>query len=213
MSRQEFMERLNRLLSDIPVNERQEALDYYENYFEDAGPENESKIIEELESPEKVAASIKKDLFGENYGTYGWGSETKQQDKVKEQNAKAQRNIIIALIVILTFPIWIGLAGGIFGAAIGVLAAILGVGAALIACVAVFLIVGCALIGMGIAKIVLGAAALGLVVTGIGILMFTLGLLGVIALVWILGKLIPWMITSGTQLCRKVFAGKKGVIK
>ena len=26
MSRQEFMERLNRLLSDIPVNERQEAL-------------------------------------------------------------------------------------------------------------------------------------------------------------------------------------------
>ena len=29
MSRQEFMERLNRLLSDIPVNERQEALNYY----------------------------------------------------------------------------------------------------------------------------------------------------------------------------------------
>lgn len=212
MSRQEFMERLNRLLSDIPVNERQEALDYYENYFEDAGPENEAKIIEELESPEKVAASIKKDLFGENYGTYGWGSE-KKQDKVKEQNAKAQRNIIIALIVVLTFPIWVGLAGGLFGAAVGILAAVLGVGAALIACVAVFLVVGCALIGMGIAKIVLGAAALGLVVTGIGILMFTFGLLGVIALVWILGKLIPWLITAGVELCRKVFAGKKGVIK
>lgn len=71
MSRQEFMERLNRLLSDIPVNERQEALNYYENYFEDAGPENEAKIIEELESPEKVAASIKKRFIWRKL----WGSQ------------------------------------------------------------------------------------------------------------------------------------------
>ncbi len=207
MSRQEFMERLNRLLSDIPVNERQEALNYYENYFEDAGPENEAKIIEELESPEKVAASIKKDLFGENYGA------ARQEDKVKDQNAKTQRNILIALVVIITFPIWVGLAGGLFGAAVGLLAAILGIGAALIACVAVFLVVGCALIGMGIAKIVVGFAALGLVVTGIGMLMFTIGLLGVIARVWILGKVIPWMITAGIDLCRRLFTGKKGVVK
>ncbi|MDE6904032.1 MAG: DUF1700 domain-containing protein [Lachnospiraceae bacterium] len=207
MSRQEFMERLNRLLSDIPVNERQEALNYYENYFEDAGPENESKIIEELESPEKVAASIKKDLFGENYGA------ARQDDKVKDQNTKTQRNILIALVVIITFPIWVGLAGGLFGAVVGLLAAILGVGAALIACVAVFLIVGCALVGMGIAKIVVGFAALGLVVMGIGMLMFTIGLLGVIALVWILGKVIPWLITSGIDLCRRLFAGKKGEVK
>ena len=207
MSRQEFMERLNRLLSDIPVNERQEALNYYENYFEDAGPENEAKIIEELESPEKVAASIKKDLFGENYGTPG------QENKVKDQNTKTQRNILIALVVILTFPVWVGLAGGLFGAVVGLLAAILGIGAALIACVAVFLVLGCALIGMGIAKIVVGFAALGLVVTGIGMLMFTIGLLGVIALVWILGKLLPWMISAGVDLCRRIFAGRKGVAK
>ena len=211
MSRQEFMERLNRLLSDIPVNERQEALHYYENYFDDAGPENEAKIIKELESPEKVAASIKKDLFGENYGSYGAGQNS--QDKIKEQNAKTQRNILIAIIVILTFPVWVGVAGGLFGIVVGFLAALLGIGAALIACVAVFLIMGCVLIGVGIVKIVVGAAALGLVVTGIGMLLLTLGILGVLALVWILGKAIPWVIRSLVNLCRRVFSGNKGVAK
>ncbi|MCM1258783.1 MAG: DUF1700 domain-containing protein [Roseburia sp.] len=213
MSRQEFMERLNRLLSDIPVNERQEALHYYENYFDDAGPENEAKIIEELESPEKVAASIKKDLFGEDYGSYGYTGGQSSQNKIKEQNTKTQRNILIAIIVVLTFPVWVGLAGGLFGVVVGLIAAVLGVGAGLIACVAAFLIVGCVLIGAGIAKIVVGAAALGLVVTGVGMLMLTLGILGVLALVWILGKGIPWVVKSCVNLCRKVFSGNKGVVK
>lgn len=213
MSRQEFMERLNRLLSDIPVNERQEALNYYENYFDDAGPENEAKIIEELESPEKVAASIKKDLFGENYGAYGYAGGQNSQNKTKEQNAKTQRNILIAIIVVLTFPLWVGLAGGLFGVVAGLAATVLGIGAALIACVAVFLIMGCILVGVGVAKIVVGAVALGLVTTGIGMLMLTLGILGLIALVWILGKGLPWLVTACVNLCRKVFSGNRGVAK
>ena len=41
MNRKQFMEQLERLLSDISEAERQEALEYYEGYFDDAGPENE----------------------------------------------------------------------------------------------------------------------------------------------------------------------------
>lgn len=62
MNRKEFMEQLEKLLMDIPQEERQEALTYYNGYFEDAGEENEAGIIQELESPEKVARIIKADM-------------------------------------------------------------------------------------------------------------------------------------------------------
>lgn len=62
MDRAQFMEQLKRLLSDIPEYERDEALDYYESYFDDAGPEREASVIRELGSPGKVAAIIKADL-------------------------------------------------------------------------------------------------------------------------------------------------------
>ncbi len=62
MSRKEFMDQLEQLLSDIPREERNEALTYYNGYFEDAGEENEASIIQELESPEKVARIIKADM-------------------------------------------------------------------------------------------------------------------------------------------------------
>lgn len=62
MSRKEYMEQLDMLLRDIPHTERQEALKYYEDYFEDAGEEHESDVIEELGSPEELAKKLREDL-------------------------------------------------------------------------------------------------------------------------------------------------------
>ena len=64
MSRIEFIAELERLLQDVSAEERQEAVQYYRDYFEDAGIANEQHIIEELESPKKVAATIKAGLKG-----------------------------------------------------------------------------------------------------------------------------------------------------
>ena len=58
MNRAEFMAELTRLLQNIPENERVEALKYYDEYFNDAGEENEQQVIAELESPQKVADKI-----------------------------------------------------------------------------------------------------------------------------------------------------------
>lgn len=84
MNRIEFMTELAALLQDVPVIERQEAMKYYNDYFDDAGAENEHRVIEELESPSKVAATIKADLGNQtaqgredNYGEY---SETGYRD-------------------------------------------------------------------------------------------------------------------------------------
>ena len=62
MNRKEFMERLAKLLWNISESEREEALQYYNDYFDDAGIENESRVLEELGSPEQVAQKIKAGL-------------------------------------------------------------------------------------------------------------------------------------------------------
>ena len=53
MNRVEYMTRLASMLQDIPVEERQEAMKYYNDYFDEAGEENEEKVAAELDSPEK----------------------------------------------------------------------------------------------------------------------------------------------------------------
>ncbi len=62
MNKDNFLMRLEQLLYEIPREEREEAMDYYRSYFEDAGPENEAAVIEELESPQSIADSIKEAL-------------------------------------------------------------------------------------------------------------------------------------------------------
>ena len=62
MNKEEFLRQLEMLLTEVSVEERADAMAYYRSYFEDAGEGNEASIIEELESPQKVAESIKRDL-------------------------------------------------------------------------------------------------------------------------------------------------------
>ena len=63
MTKLEFLKELESLLPDIPLEEREEALRYYNGYFEDAGEEQEEEIIKEIGSPSKVAAIIKRILI------------------------------------------------------------------------------------------------------------------------------------------------------
>jgi uncharacterized membrane protein len=65
MNRQEFLNELENLLQNIPSADRQEAIQYYQDYFEDAGVENEEQVIRELGSPQRVAAIIQEDLKNE----------------------------------------------------------------------------------------------------------------------------------------------------
>lgn len=84
MSRIEFMRELESLLSDIPIDERNEALQYYNGYFEDAGAEHEEEILKELVSPARVAGIIKADLNlnSEGHENRGYFTEKGFQDTV-----------------------------------------------------------------------------------------------------------------------------------
>ena len=67
MNKKTYMAQLKRLLGGIPEAEREEALQYYEDYFEDAGIENEEEVISQLGSPEKLAENIIRDVSGNGY--------------------------------------------------------------------------------------------------------------------------------------------------
>ena len=71
MNREEFMRRLTELLGDVPPQEREEAIQYYNDYFDDAGAENESGVIASLGTPEELAGAIKAGLSdGGNGGEF-----------------------------------------------------------------------------------------------------------------------------------------------
>ncbi|MCM1267055.1 MAG: hypothetical protein NC302_04045 [Bacteroidales bacterium] len=71
MDRAEFMRRLSELLQDVPPAEREEALQYYNDYLDDAGEGNEVSVIASLGTPEELAKSIKAGLSdGGNAGEF-----------------------------------------------------------------------------------------------------------------------------------------------
>lgn len=96
MNKTEFLEQLERLLYDIPEQEREEALDFYRSYFEDAGEDQESNVIQELGNPGKVAAIIKADLE-ENREEHGEYTESGYQDeRFREEHVpEKQRAVLI----------------------------------------------------------------------------------------------------------------------
>ena len=82
MNKNLFLEELRRLLSDLPPEEREQAITYYEDYFEDAGTENEQAILEELGSPQELARQIK--ATTQDDIEYGQGSSFHKSDAYPE---------------------------------------------------------------------------------------------------------------------------------
>lgn len=58
MTRAEYLAELDSHLITLPREERDMAIEFYNEYFEDAGPENEQAVIEELGKPYNLARSI-----------------------------------------------------------------------------------------------------------------------------------------------------------
>lgn len=68
MSQFEFMSRLRRCLAGLPEEEIDRAVEYYEDYFADAGMGDE-EVIAKLGSPEKIAENIRKEILGKQENT------------------------------------------------------------------------------------------------------------------------------------------------
>lgn len=239
MNKKEFLEQLERLLWDIPEQERKEALEYYEDYFEDAGTEEEAGVIRKLGSPGKVAAMIKADLEEnrEDYGEYteaGYkderfddrnmperrqASEGFHENKAgnkRNETRKDKRGLswpLIIVLLILTAPIWGGVGIGLLGAVLGVLGACIGVVAAL-------LFGGLGMLIGGIITFIyamvclLHSPAAALVATGAALIMIAAGLLFIVGFFWLAFKLFPkcfrWFVDLAQRVLHRGNAGGEG---
>lgn len=97
MTRQEYMQQLAALLAAMPEAERRDALDYYEEYFDAAGPEKEAHTIQELGSPQNVAEKIWEGT-GAQFGT------PMPDNSMPEQGSRRRKSpvwIVLAILAIL----------------------------------------------------------------------------------------------------------------
>lgn len=229
MNRIEFMDRLSELLSDVNEAEREEALKYYRDYFEDAGSWNEQSVISELVSPEKVAETIKESLVSED--TYEYNEEstvempveviivedssqeaessTAKTEKTSSKQGKKSKRfstgavIAIAIACVLLSPVIFSAAGSILSFIFTVLVVWLVI-SILIAVLPFALTAG------GVAAIVAGIikyitdAAIGALLVGSGLIGIGVSLIGYVILWLYFFKLMP-------MLFKWIFRiGKKG---
>ena len=93
MTREEYLNELKSCILALPVEEQNEALDYYYNYFEDAN--DDEKVIAELGSPAKLAEEIE-----EKFTCVPATKETKTQsendDKYKELKVNVKAELLKA---------------------------------------------------------------------------------------------------------------------
>ena len=88
MTRTEYLNQLEAYLMKLPQSDRIEAMDYFKELFDDAGPEGEEELIASLGSPKEAAHDVLTTLLDK---------------KINEENSsKNDRHILrIALLAFL----------------------------------------------------------------------------------------------------------------
>lgn len=215
MNRIEFMKKLEELLTDISQREREEAIQYYNDYLNDAGVENEQEVLESLGTPEELAEVIKSGLgdngtsgeFTENgYKTYDYQYQPKNEVVKKEDNKKMSGGMIalIVILCIMASPIFIAVASGILGAGLGILGGALGLFIGIAATGIALFLVAVILIGIGIGEL-FSVPLAGICLIGAGILVGGLSLFFIWVMVWICGVAIPWIVRGIISIFKKIF--------
>lgn len=207
MDRKQFMEKLSDLLRDLPEKDRQEALEYYNGYFDDAGPDQEWKLIQELGSPEKVAESIKAGFAGD-------GDPPAVKDPPRKAAGKKRGNtvravVILAVIVLVfAYPLLKGGLGMVLGGALLVVLFPL-------VLVLTLVLAGLNLAGRGISTLFRGIGAClanpfgGIVQVGMGCFYTAVGVLLFILALFVAVKVLPRWFGSLVGFFRRIFKGKE----
>ena len=230
MNRIGFMTQLAALLQDVPVEERREAMQYYNDYFDDAGAENEQQVIEELESPKKVAENIQADLKGTSSDNGGFTEngytdarfddrkmpekryEYQGQPEQKEppRTSNAMKIILMIAIVLVGGPVLIPLALGLVALVAGCLIALVAVFASVVVMAVSAVIAGVVLVVNGIILLI-PDFAVGIGLLGFGLILTALGVVGTVAGVRLCVIVLPAIFRAIVSICRKPFHRKEEV--
>lgn len=215
MNRVDFMKQLESLLQNISPAEREEALQYYNDYFDDAGAENEQSVIEALGNPAKVAENIKRDLYGGGYGDNAYQRtpvgeravvQYQQTAELPKQESRMSTGMIVLIVIlcVLASPVILGVGSGVLGTLAGLIAAwfslILAFGVAAV----VLIFVMFALLVVGV-MCLFQSPLVGVAVMGGGMICGGLGILFLMLTIAMAGIATPAICRGIVGLCRKIF--------
>ena len=269
MTRDEFMKELAYLLQDIQDEDKDDAVQYYTDYFEEAGPDKEAEVIQELGSPERIAAIIRADIAGhlESGGEFteqgyqderfrdpgyamakrldlpeeqenaaqGRGSRgrgyNREQNFDREQSFDRERGfnqeqsfnhgpgetytegnngtsnpppprtskviklILWAVLIVVAFPVFLGVGGGLLGLAAGVLGILTAVLVTLGATTFAVLLGGIVMLPYGVFHM-FSHPLDGLMASGTGLILLGAGALCLALSVLFYGRFVPFVIRS-----------------
>lgn len=200
MDKQTFLRRLEEGLRQLPPEEREDILAYHREYFQDAGPEQEAKVIQELGDPDLLARRLLSE-YGEQPPA---SPPPPSQPQAEAPKKKGASGVLVAILAVLAAPIALPLAAALGAVAIALAVAALSVALALMAVIVGVLVTGFALVALGFSTLLLYPPA-ALVVLGAGLVCCGLGLFGVMPVV----RLIQAMFRGLASLFRKALSRRK----
>ena len=175
MNRNEYMAALRRALAGLPEEERASALRYYEEYFDDAGPENERKAIDGLGAPEQVAAQILAD-YRELTAVPLQGRDAGSAAAKPRRRWRGISPWLLIVLVLLAIPVGVPLLFGAAATVLGLLAAAAAVVFAFAVVIPLALLLAGAML-CGFSFALWGAPASAVTTLGCGLALLALGVL------------------------------------
>ena len=185
MTAAEYLYDLRRRLKQLPQQEIDEAMSYYEEYFSEVGPGGEAELINRLGSPAQVASTIISEYAMKDMS--GQGETPKNRSGIK--------TMWIVIIAVLASPIAIPIAIALFAVVFSILVTIFSVLFSLLAASLAMVIAG--LVAAGVSLVGLFTAPLEAVtLLGVSLITLALGLalgIGIIKLCQLTIKGITWI--------------------
>ena len=193
MTRNDYLAKLDKYLRKLPQEDYQDSMDYFIEYFDEAGPEREAEVIAELGTPKEAAHEVISRLLDEKT--------TEQQPNFRNRTTI----IWIAILAILASPIALPLLLSILAIIITIVAIIFSVIVTVLALIGTllmsglyFIVTSFSLLSTSLASTLL-ALGLGLGLFGLSLLLFLILFECCKLCVKVIIFLISWLIKKGRK--------------
>ena len=226
MNKKQYLDILSEGLLKLPFPERRDIIYYYNEYFEEAGIDNEGSVIEELGSPEKLAKKILSDFQIKETGEQATASVTASTasaaaapnvsgtasnaalnsaktsaESSPKQDKKGMNKILLGFLLICSLPISLPLLITVFSLIFAAFMVALSIGITFAAVFGALFLGGLAMLIAGTA-VIFGHFGTGILFIGLGLI--SVGLFCCILLpgLSLIGAFFRWL----GSVCRSIFS-------
>jgi len=185
LNKHDFIRILREKLQNLPETERETAIEYYDEYFAEAGVQNEDKVIRELGDPAVIAKNLMNEFYSRDSSFTQSNQSQNQQTTVNVNMAKKDTSVGWTIFIIIMCVIFgIPAVATITGAIVSIVSFIASLIITFFAVGISFIISGIILFVYGIIRMITDPI-IGMFILGVALFMTGIGILSLI-LTWII---------------------------